>query len=64
MFFMDLPLKEKVKYPCQVNTRTSRETVEKLFKLKQLGIDVGELQRQAINSAIDKALKTLDKRAG
>lgn len=60
---MEVPFKDSVKFPCQVNTRTTRETQKKLLQLKQMGVDVGELQRRAIDSAVNAALKRLDEQA-
>lgn len=61
---MEVPFKDSIKYPAQVNTRTTKATQEKIALLKKMGVDVGELQRRAIDLAVDKALKELDQRAG
>lgn len=61
---MDVPFKDSVKYPCQLNTKVKQETLKLYRDLKEMGVDVGEIQRRALEDAAVKALKALDKRAG
>jgi hypothetical protein len=59
---MEVPFKNSKKYPHQINTRSSRELLEKIHQAREMGVDVAEVQRKAIEEAIDKVLKKL--RAG
>lgn len=61
---MDVPFKDSVKYPCQLNTKVKQDTLKLYRSLKDMGVDVGEIQRRALEDAALKALKALDKRAG
>jgi hypothetical protein len=61
---MEVPFKHSVKYPCQLNTKVKTETLKLYRSLKEMGVDVGEIQRRALEDAAQKALKALDKRAG
>ncbi len=61
---MKIPLRDSVRYPCQDNTAITAELKQLLRELKEMGVDVGELKRQAITQAALLAKKELDKRAG
>lgn len=58
-----IPLRESVKYPSLVGLKVSKETKDKLRLLKDMGVNTGELSRDALNGAIDQALAVLDKKS-
>jgi ACT domain-containing protein len=57
----EIPMKKQNRFPYQVSVKLDDEAREWSTFLKSKGVDVGELSRQALKEAFEKAAKHFKK---